>query len=153
MAQDTEQPPPSLELQWELPRGWSQTRSSAQASVTAQGPVALARPPRVTAALETVHDGLLPWWEGLEQVLPQALEDFQLLDSSDTLVAGLPGVRRLVHYSGRDGSPTLLEQWAAQDGELRIVVMATLSPRSYDGVTDALVAMVAGARVQPREER
>ena len=154
MAQDTEHPPPALELTWELPPGWSQTRSSAQAAVTAQAPDAAAapsRPPRVTATLETARGSLRAWWDGLESVLPQALEDYQLLDRGDARVAGLPGVRRLVHYSGRDGAPTLLEQWAAQDGELRIVVMATVPPRRYDHVTDTLVAMVAGARVRPRE--
>lgn len=152
MTQDTEEPPPPLEVHWDLPRGWRQTRSTAQASVTAQGPVALARPPRVTATLETVHEDLPPWWQGLERVLPQALEDFQLLDSGEAVVAGRPGLRRLVHYSGRDATPTVLEQWASQEGELRIVVMATLGPRSYDGVIDAVATMVAGARVLPRQE-
>lgn len=152
MTQHTEEPPPPLEVRWAPPRGWRQTRSTAQASVTAQGPVALARPPRITASLETVHDELPAWWQGLETVLPQALEDFQLLDSGTAVVAGRPGVRRLVHYSGRDGAPTVLEQWATQEGGLRLVVMATLEPRSYDGVIDALVTMVAGARILPRQE-
>ena len=148
MPQDTEKPPPELELHWELPRGWAQTRSRAQASVTAQGPVALARRPRLTGTLEQVDDPLTGWWDGLTEVFPQALEDYRLLDAGEALVAGLGGVRRLLHYS-RAGQPTLMEQWAAQDAGLRIVVLATLPPRSYDALADVLVAVVAGARVAP----
>lgn len=159
MTPDTEEPPPPLQVHWELPLGWMQTRSVAQASVTALGPVALARPPRITATLESVSGGLLTWWDGLEKVLPQALDDFQLLDSGAAVVAGLAGVRRLVHYTGRQNTPTVLEQWAAQqrwptqeEGELRVVVMATMEPRNYDGTIDALAAMVAQAHILPREE-
>lgn len=153
MPADDQVPAQDLELHWELPSGWTQTRSVAQASVTAEGPRALARRPRLTAALERMEPDspLLGWWAGLDEVLPAALDNYLLIDTDAAAVAGHPGYRRLVHYSGVGGAPTLLEQWAAQQDGLRIVVMATLAPRSYDGLCDALSATVAGARIEPRE--
>lgn len=147
MAADHELPP-RHELHWELPSGWTQTRSAAQASVTAEGPRALARRPRLTGTLEHVEESALQgWWAELDEILPQALDQFLLLDAGPSEVAGRPGLRRLVHYSGVGGAPTVLEQWAAEAAGLRVVVMATIAPRSYDGLCDALGVAVAQARI------
>ena len=112
-------------------------------------PEAPGRDFRANLVLTVVDNGGLSfrdWQAGTDELLPQVLHDYQLLDLERLRFAGHPGGRRLVHHLHEQAGPLTMEQWFTQVDGVGYTLTATVDTWRYDELADGFAAVAATAR-------
>ena len=135
-----------------LPTGWEAVRDP-QPGV---GLIALEPPDRAgfrTNLVVTVEDvgdlSFEDWQLGCDELLPQTLQDYQLLDLERLDDERGPGVRRLAQHSAAGSCWVTLEQWVALVGSTGVTLSATVETARYDATADELATIAASLDVRP----
>jgi len=82
------------------------------------------------------------WQEGTDELLPQALHEYVLLDLEDVELAGLPARRRLAHHTVESGAAVTMQQWAAVRGREGVTVTTTVETMELASTAAMFAAVV-----------
>lgn len=78
------------------------------------------------------------WQVNTDQLLPEVLTDYLLLDLERLEVAGHAGGRRLARHVAGDGTDVTMEQWFTLVGGTGFTVTATVDSWRYAALADQL---------------
>lgn len=125
-----------------VPAGWEVLANPAEGITwVAREPAEPAAPQRFRAnlVLTAVPTGGLDfreWQRGTDELLPQVLDDFLLVDLERIDVVGRPGGRRLAHHAGPQGEALTMEQWFTLVDGVGHTLTATVETWRYDELAD-----------------
>lgn len=124
-----------------VPAGWCIADDSelADARVATEAPVSddggfLAN--LVLTAADDQAGSFRDWQVATDQLLPEMLHDFLLIDLERRDVAGHPGGRRLAHHVTPDGTAVTMEQWFTLVDGIGWTFTATIDSLRYDEFAD-----------------
>ena len=83
------------------------------------------------------------WQAGTDELLPQQLQSYQLLDLERIELGGHPGGRRLAQHVVSGPTPVTMEQWFALVGGRGYTLTGTVDSFRYDEVADVFTSAVA----------
>ena len=89
------------------------------------------------------------WQNGTDELLPQVLEDYVLVDLERLDIQGYPAGRRLAHHAGPGGQALTMEQWFTQIDDVGYTLTATVETFRYDALADVLAATATSWRPVP----
>lgn len=126
-----------------VPAGWciaddselADTRVATEASVSDDGGF-LAN--LVLTAADDQAGSFRDWQVTTDQLLPEMLHDFLLIDLERRDVAGHPGGRRLAHHVTPDGTAVTMEQWFTLVDGIGWTFTATIDSSRYDEFADVI---------------
>jgi hypothetical protein len=135
-----------------LPEGWEAVRDPQPgvAMVALEPPDLAGFRTNLVVTVEDVGGLSFEDWQlGCDELLPQTLQDYQLLDLERLDDERGPGVRRLAQHSAGGTCWVTLEQWVTLAGSTGVTLSATVETARYDASADELATVAASLDVQP----
>ncbi|RKS75440.1 hypothetical protein CLV35_1906 [Motilibacter peucedani] len=125
-----------------VPDGWEPAADGSTGAALALEPERPGRGFRASLVLtvESTPLSFRDWQVAADQVLPQLLADYLVLDLERLPVAGLPGGRRLARHVTAEGADVTMEQWAVLAGGLGITLTGSVETLRYDQTADVFTA-------------
>lgn len=128
-----------------VPDGWEVLSAQDSDTVVALEPATEAEEAfRANLVLSVVdNDGMSfrDWQTATDEVLPEMLQDYLLLDLEKRPVAGLAGGRRLAHHLSPEGVALTMEQWFTVVDGVGFTLTATVDSWRYDAWADELATL------------
>jgi hypothetical protein len=81
------------------------------------------------------------WQSSSDQVFPEILSEYYLIDLERVTFAQTPGGRRLVHYASPQGHAITLEQWFTRIDDIGHTLSATVDSLRYAASADLFAAL------------
>lgn len=103
----------------------------------------------VVVTVEQLPEGydLETWQAASEQLLPQQLHEYLLIDSERVEIAGYSALRRLAHHAQAESGAVTMEQWAVTAGEYGLTLTTSVGTLAYTDHTDTFAGMADAFRI------
>lgn len=137
-----------------VPSGWQRVEDAqdgvALIVVEPAGQVGFRANLVVTVEPMPLDPDLDSWQTDAEEMLPQQLPHYALIDRERIDKDGREILRRLAHYVTDDTGPVTMEQWSMIEGGRGFTITCSVASLSYDSLADVFSEMALGFRTEPR---